>query len=186
MKRMFMCVWILFFLSAIAQSQAKSNQTTKQTSKSTQSAIKKKASSNSSNVTTLNSSSAYPAKINLNAASIAENTYTVSDPIIRALDARANGADIKINKSGIVGMPKRAYGFANGHLVLKTTGAVTTGTQTGSGAVATGTSQGTFGSNGPAMEVNGKNPYAGTIMWGNVLNMYLPRPETSAGRNPKK
>lgn len=183
MKRMFLCVWILFLINTIADSQTQSGQTSKRNGKRTQTRNTAKNNLQSSfNTTTLNSTSAYPAKTNLNAPSLMNN-YFVSDPIIRALDARANGANIKITQSGIVGMPKRAYGFANGHVTLKTTGAITSGTQTGSGSVATGTSLGTFGSTGPAMEVNGKSPYAGTIMWGNALNMHLPRFDTTIKYN---
>ena len=76
-------------------------------------------------------------------------------------------------------MPKRAYGFANGHISLGTTGAVTSGTQTGSGAVGTGTSLATFGSIGAPMNVNGKSPYAGINMWGNAMNMRISNTDSS-------
>src|ERR1700694_5823982 len=38
--------------------------------------------------------------------------FSIADPSIRALNARANGADVQVSQSGIVGMPKSAYGFA--------------------------------------------------------------------------
>jgi hypothetical protein len=119
----------------------------------------------------LSSTGSYPAKAST--LSVANNNFTVADPILTTIDARANGANISIGKSGIVGMPKRAYGFANGRLLLHSTSATTFGTQTGSGAVGTGTSLGTFGSNGPAMSVNGKSPFAGINMWGNARNMNI-------------
>ena len=63
-------------------------------------------------------------------------------------------------------MPKRAYGFAKGHIVLRSSDATSTGANTGSGAVGTGTSPGGMGTMGRSLGVNGKNPYAGTGMWG--------------------
>lgn len=127
-----------------------------------------------------------PAKANTNTLSVLKNNYTVTDPILTTLDARANGANIRFNKSGIVGMPKRAYGFANGHILFNTTGAVTSGTQTGSGAVGTGTSLATFGSIGAPMNVNGKSPYAGINMWGNAMNMQMIRRDSSVRLSPTK
>jgi hypothetical protein len=76
-------------------------------------------------------------------------------------------------------MPKRAYGFANGHIALKTSGSVTTGTETGSGGVATGTSLATFGSVGEPMNVNGKSLYSGINMWGNAMNMRISYTDSS-------
>ena len=127
----------------------------------------------------LNSVGNYPAKANPNGLSSLPNNYTVSDPILTTLSARANGANLRFNNSGIVGMPKRAYGFANGHIALKTSGSVTTGTETGSGGVATGTSLATFGSVGEPMNVNGKSPYSGINMWGNAMNMQISNTDSS-------
>lgn len=98
----------------------------------------------------------------------------IADPTIRALNARANGSDVYVSNSGIVGMPKRAYGFANGHLMLTSSGSTSSGTITGSGTVGTGSSLGSIGSNGPAIGLNGKSPYAGSTMWGNARGMTLP------------
>lgn len=83
-------------------------------------------------------------------------------------------------------MPKRAYGFANGKIIFNTNGAVTSGTQTGSGAVGTGTSLATFGSIGPPMNVNGKSPYAGINMWGNAMNINITGRDSSARLTPSK
>jgi hypothetical protein len=176
MKRMFWCAVFFLLVSAGARSQTKSKKIkSKQAvqSNSVQANKNTAASAASSGTVTLNNVGSYLAKAN--SLSVVSNNYLVTDPILTTLDARATGANIRLNKSGIVGMPKRAYGFANGHISLKNTGAVTTGTQTGSGAVATGTSLGTFGSNGPAMGVNGKSPYAGTVMWGNAMNLPVRR-----------
>lgn len=175
MKRMFLCAGTLLLISAAAQSQSKSKAKQTTVSKAVSST---RSAGNSNNLHTLTSTGSYPAK--------AANNYTIADPILTTLDARANGANVSMGKSGIVGMPKRAYGFANGHLLLRSTSATTFGTQTGSGAVGTGTSMGTFGSNGPAMNVNGKSPYAGINMWGNAMNMNIIRTDSSVRLTPVK
>ena len=71
-------------------------------------------------------------------------------------------------------------------LFLNTTGAVTSGTQTGSGAVGTGTSLATFGSIGAPMNVNGKSASAGINMWGNAMNMQVIRRDSSVRLTPAK
>jgi hypothetical protein len=118
-----------------------------------------------------------------NYAAKSPSAYRISDPTINALNAKANGADVRISKSGIVGMPKRAYGFANGHLLLSTTSATSSGTITGSGSVGTGSSLGSLGTNGPAMELNGKSPYAGATMWGNARNLWISRGDSAVRVN---
>jgi hypothetical protein len=166
MKKVMMCAGILLLVTISVQSQTKTKQSKGQTN-NTSSKLK------SNPVVSLNSSGEYAAK-GLLIPVASRNQLTISDPILKAMDARASGYNTRISNSGIVGMPKTAYGFANGHLTLRTTGSTTSGTQTGSGSVATGTSLGTFGSLGPGLSVNGKSPYAGTIMWGTARNMYLP------------
>lgn len=131
----------------------------------------------------LGSTNSYSAKSNAPSTPL---RLTISDPILRSLNRRADGADIKINKSGIVGMPRSAYGFANGHLTLSTSGSTTSGTQTGSGLVGTGTSLGTFGSAGPALQVNGKSPFAGVNMWGNAMNLNVIRLDSTSRLSPNK
>ena len=94
------------------------------------------------------------------------NRFEIADPTIRALNARANGADIKISPSGIVGVPKGTYGFANGRLSLYPNGSTSIGTTTGSGSVGTGSGPGSIGTSGPAIGVNGKSPFTGTGPYG--------------------
>jgi len=89
-------------------------------------------------------------------------TFRLTRPAISSLDS---GARTRIHIGGMQ-MPKGTYGFANGHIILKPAGARSTGTATGSGAVGTGTSPGSIGTSGPAMGVNGKNPYAGSGIYG--------------------
>jgi len=190
MKRIFWCAGILLLINATTVAQTKSNKTkTKQAVQSkTASKIKAgdKSIPNSGNIETLNTTSGYPAKANTSILVSPQTTYTIKDPILTTFNKRANGANISFNKSGIVGMPKRAYGFANGRIILATTGAVTYGTQTGSGAVGTGTSLATFGSIGAPMNVNGKSPYAGINMWGNAMNMTIIRRDSSVRLAPLK
>ena len=101
------------------------------------------------------------------------NNFSISDPTIVALNARANGADVTISNSGVVGMPKRAYGFGNGKLIFNSTAATSSGTITGSGAVGTGSSLGSIGSYGPGIALNGKSPDAGSAMWGNATGLIV-------------
>jgi len=124
MKRMFWCTGIFILMTVTAQSQqAKSKKTrTGQTTHSKTVSTNKKADKptlNSDSTIILNTISSYPAKANTNTLSYFKNSYIVTDPILTILNARANGANIKFNNSGIVGMPKSAYGFVNGHLILK-------------------------------------------------------------------
>jgi len=168
MKRMIWCAGILLLISATAHSQTKpKKERTKQQAKTVSTNNETAGNSN----ITLNSNASYSAKASTNILSTWKSNYTVSDPLLTTLGARANGANIQFNNSGIVGMPKRAYGFANGHIVLNSTGAVTSGTQTGTGTVGTGTSLATFGSIGGPMNVNGKSPYGGSNMWGTAMNL---------------
>jgi hypothetical protein len=99
----------------------------------------------------------------------------IADPIVKALKAKANGADIKIGSSGLVGVPKGTYGFANGKIAFYLGGATSNGTSTGSGSVGTGSSPGNIGSLGPAMGVNGKSPYAGNGAYGTRVPLIVER-----------
>jgi hypothetical protein len=94
--------------------------------------------------------------------------YFIADPVTRALMEGTNGADIRKN-SEIAGVSKRAYGFANGFIMLRSSGAATSGTVTGSGSVGTGTTPGAAGMHGAGIGVNGKNPYAGVGISGTAL-----------------
>jgi hypothetical protein len=190
MKHIFFCAGILFMICASVQAQTKTKKAKKKQTVHSKNVSQNKPivnqSNNATNTVTLITTTSNPAKANTNTLSVLKNNYAVTDPIITTLDARANGANIRFNKSGIIGMPKRAYGFANGHILLNTTGAVTSGTQTGSGAVGTGTSLATFGSVGAPMNVNGKSPYAGINMWGNAMNMQVARRDSSVRLTPAK
>ena len=189
MKQMFLCAGIFLLISTAAQSQQTKSKSKIKKATHAKTASAKETASNSNNspsTVTLNTTGSYSAKTNATALPSLNNNYMITDPILATLNARANGANIQFNKSGIVGMPKRAYGFANGHITLATTGAVTSGTQTGSGAVSTGSSLATFGSIGAPMNVNGKSSYAGINMWGNAMNMEILRTDSSMRFTPAK
>ena len=114
------------------------------------------------------------------------NQLTIQDPTIRALNARANGEPVNISASGIVGMPRSAYGFRNGHLLLRNTGATSSGTTTGSGSVGTGTAPGSVGTFGSVIGVNGKTPNAGNSIWGTAITGPDPRLNDSLRFSGKK
>lgn len=168
--KMILSAAVLLLFQIAAQSQIKAR-AKKQTH--TNAVYKKKTSK--AETTSSNSPAVFlhSTEVNHAKANGSKNNLTISDPIITTMDARAGGANISLGKSGIVGMPKRAYGFANGHISLMSNGSTTSGTQTGSGSVGTGSSTGTFGSVGPSINVNGKSSNAGINMWGNAMNMMM-------------
>src|SRR5688500_2830320 len=98
------------------------------------------------------SSQAPAAAIRLNhtgsyAAKQEASGYFIADPVTRALMDGTNGADIRKN-SEIAGVSKRAYGFANGFIMLRSRGGASLGTVTGRGSVGTGTTRGEAGMQG--------------------------------------
>ena len=172
MKKVLCCfiLGILFIEISVAQTsqtniskQKPSNEQlySKRSKKHRHSADRATASSGNTPVYTAASSSS-------NNAYITPGTYhyQIEDPTLRALNERANGENVRVSKSGIVGEPKRAYGFAKGHITFYTASAPSSGTMTGSGAVGTGTTPGALGTNTSAAGVNGKSPYAGNATWG--------------------
>lgn len=92
--------------------------------------------------------------------------FFIADPTINALKKQAAGNTRLVSPSGVVGMPKRAYGFSNGRILLRPTTAPSSGTMYGSGAVGTGTTILGVGAGENALGVNGKSPYAGPYLWG--------------------
>jgi hypothetical protein len=95
--------------------------------------------------------------------------FSIADPTINVLNQRANGSNVPVSSSGIVGMPKGTYGFANGKILLRPTTATSSGTVYGSGAVGTGTTIMGVGTGENTTGINGKNPYAGHSLWGTRL-----------------
>lgn len=94
------------------------------------------------------------------------NRLYITDLVVRALNQRAAGSKVSVGSSGVVGMPHGSYGFANGKILLRPTTAPSSGTAYGSGSVGTGTSINGLGTGENLPGVNGKNPYAGSSLWG--------------------
>jgi hypothetical protein len=191
MKKMILCAAMLLSIAVVSQAQAIKSKTGAKTQAGKMSMSKRMdkagAQEQDKKVYRSVSTAEYAAKSGL--VQETPSQYTIADPMINALNAKARGSDIRISKSGIVGMPKRAYGFANGHLTLYTTGTTSSGTITGSGAVGTGSSLGSIGSEGAGIAVNGKSPYAGTAMWGNARGLTILNGDSSvrmAGRKKEK
>jgi hypothetical protein len=174
MKKVFLILVLSSGLGLVAGAQVTNNKSTGVKKQSTKTKLNRTTASGSSTESThivrsVSSSSNEARAGASNSQSAAQ--LSISDPTINALNARANGNPVMVSSSGIVGMSKHAYGFANGHLTLYSSGATSTGTSTGSGAVGTGTSLGNIGASGPGMAINGKSPYAGSNMWGNATRM---------------
>ena len=172
MKKLLVSMCILFVITASAQERKiKINKQAGKTIVTKKSKINTGKDKTTQSPVLLSSTNSYMAKSGISVTS--NNNFTISDPTIVALNARANGADVTISNSGIVGMPKRAYGFGNGKLILNSTAATSSGTITGSGAVGTGSSMGSIGSYGLGIGLNGKSPDAGSAMWGNATGLIV-------------
>ncbi len=165
MKRVILCVSVFISLTTISAAQQVKHKNATSKHRGTGKATTAKRNTNSSNTATTNvltSSSSNSAYSN-NATA---NNLQIHDPVIRSLNEKANGRNVNIGGSGVMGMPKATYGVANGHLIFRQSDATTSGTSTGSGAVGTGSSPGPMGTSGAVMGVNGKSPYAGPGIYG--------------------
>jgi hypothetical protein len=169
MKNIVLCLAVLLSLTSMAQTKKTQKKGTS-TVKKNQAASKKQTAAKSTGPKTysLQSSGANKAYYNTSAASEINRLY-IADPTIKTLNEKANGGDVKIGSTGIVGAPKGTYGFANGHILFYTTSSTSIGGITGSGAVGTGSNPGNFGSGGQVNGVNGKSPFAGPGMYGTRL-----------------
>jgi hypothetical protein len=167
-------VFLLFLLFCFArgETQLKKTGTGRHSNTSTKKLHHHKMAVTGTNDTiiSLTSVSTHSAKA-ANSLQASSNELTIADPTILALTERAKGNNIYISNSGIVGMSKRAYGFANGHILLHSTVATSSGSTGGSASVGTGGSLSGVGSSGSFIGMNGKSPYAGQAMWGNAYGM---------------
>jgi hypothetical protein len=161
MKTIVLCV--LFFLCLYTTSAAQHTRQNK--TKQVKAVTKKAATKNthpkdtvSNKLVSVNNSSAYAAPA---------TQYKISDPVLLRMNQQANGSVYQTNlKTGLDVMPKGTYGLVKGRIILMPSDARTSGGITGSGGIGTGTSIGIAGSNGPAMQVNGKNLYAAPGIYG--------------------
>ncbi|HYH15463.1 MAG TPA: hypothetical protein VD794_09590 [Flavisolibacter sp.] len=165
MKRVILCAGLFIGAINMVEAQTKSTATKKTSTKKTEA---------KQSTQRLESSSSHEAKapaiprssLGWQNTPAAENGYQITDPILRTLNARANGANSTIEFKELVGVGRGTYGVANGRILLRPTGSTTPGGITGTGSVATGSSPGGPGIHGTVPTVNGKNPYAGPSMWG--------------------
>jgi hypothetical protein len=114
-----------------------------------------------------------------------QSSFTITDPFVKTLNIRAKGYDPGVKNVELLGMPKGAYGFANGKLRVFPSGTTSSGTITGIGGVATGSSAGVMGSTGLGIGVNGKSPYAGISMWGNARGLDILKGDNTERRFKK-
>lgn len=192
MKKVIVCISFLFIgtLGADAQTKgrtgAKKGQVTRNATEAKKAQVKKNLRENNNNTSgttaILNSIGTYNA---YGRSAAPAGRLQISDPTIRTLNERASSRTMpEVEGSGIIGMPKLAYGVANGHILFRSTDAPTSGTGTGSGSVGTGTNAGPVGTAGHAIGVNGKNPYAGPGIYGLPLNdENVNRPSTEGARS---
>lgn len=160
----------LISATALAQKQpAKANATTKKTATAKRS---KTAPASNEPVVLVNTTN--------HAAAAPDTTLRITDPTIQTFNLRASGAEVPAAQSGIMGLPKGTYGFANGRLFLRKTSASSSGTGYGSGAVGTGTSIQSSATGEATLGVNGKSPDAGAGMWGDKqpVKPIQPKPST--------
>ena len=172
MKRFVLSGILLFCLTSI-EAQLKKNTTGKQSSASVKKQQQKKLqyTREKDTLISLISVSSHTARATPLAA-VQSNQFRITDPTIVALGERAKGNQVYVSNSGIVGMPKRAYGFANGRILLHSTGATSSGSTGGTASVGTGGSLSGMGSTG-FIGMNGKSPFAGSSMWGNARGLTL-------------
>ncbi|HWJ28402.1 MAG TPA: hypothetical protein VNS32_17785 [Flavisolibacter sp.] len=177
MRRMILCIGFLLFLGFMTKAQTIQHKTASKKHVYNKSKTNKGSSNKSDSTAFGRTVSLFNTEANKAyvAPPFNNNQLKIQDPTINALNAKANGEPVHISSSGIVGMPKSAYGFANGHLFLRSTGATSIGTVTGTGSVGTGTTPGSVGTNGSVIGVNGKNPNAGNSIWGTAITGPDPR-----------
>jgi hypothetical protein len=193
MKRIILCICVLCSLALSVTAQTNGKNGIKKQQSTTKKGVPNKgtnklnksnlANTSRQNTTVLSSTGTYNALGNLNTDS---GRLIISDPTIRTFNQRAfTPMNSDVPGSGVIGMPKLAYGIANGQIIFCTSVAPTVGTSTGSGAVGTGTNVGAVGAGGNVMGVNGKNAYAGPGIYGQpLINVTGPKP-TVEGTRPK-
>ncbi len=165
MKQTWMCM-ILFLILTSANAQVQKSREKQSGSKS---AVSPAPVSQAPESIILTSESSYNA---FDVAEAEQLSLRISDPFIVIMNNRAKGIDPPVKNVELLGMPKGAYGFANGKLRVFPVSTTSHGGLTGMGTVATGSSTGTMGSIGLS-HANGKSTYAGNGMWGNALGLDL-------------
>ena len=161
MKTMIICAVLIFSFSVASAQATKLKRSTKILNK--RAAVRKQSIKNS---TTHNAATTFHLSSTSNNTAKATTRFSIADPVIIGFNERAKGEALRIPKSPIIGMPKSYYGLAKGHIFLKNSDATSTGGNTGTGSVGTGSSIGPTGTSGQAIGVNGKTPYAAPDIYG--------------------
>ncbi|MBD0287311.1 MAG: hypothetical protein ICV79_18080 [Flavisolibacter sp.] len=173
MKKMILCA-LLLLMAGITEAQT----TQRKHSVKKQSAAKGMVQQQKDGISELSNTSTYEAKGNevispnhIATVPLSNNTagqsFQITDPILRTFnESAARGASSRLEMKEVLGIRRAPYGIANGHITFLPGGARTTGANTGSGAVGTGSSPGVIGADGRAMGLNGKNPYSGPGIYG--------------------
>lgn len=193
MKQVMACISFLLLGAIGAEAQTKGKAVAKKGQVTNGNSVTKKSQGKNNlnnsfkattgNTTVLTSSGTYNAYGSSDAAA---GRLQIADPVIKSLNVRAYSRTVpEVEGSGIIGMPRLAYGVANGHILFRSTDAPTSGTSTGSGSVGTGTNVGPVGTAGHAIGVNGKNPYAGPGIYGLPLTDENFTRATTEGARPK-
>ena len=192
MKKIMLMCGIVLYMAGAAEAQrvplkssARKNATTIMDTKQTT-----KGENASTEVSTLSHTGNWNAFSN---NAIGTRSYLISDSTVRTLNKRAYGADNRTSIEDVMGVNKRRFGIANGHMLFRTNSTTTSGTNTGSGAVGTGSSPAGLGALGPAMGVNGTSPKArtgmntfpATIVPTDVIQPVVPAKKTTDKKSPK-
>lgn len=160
MKRLVLCAGLFIGVINLAEAQTKSITSKKAPAKTSTTRLESTSTNQAKAPTIPNSISGWQN------SPTTQNSYQISDPILRTLNARANGASTNLDFKEFMGVGRGSYGVANGLILLRSTGSTTSGGITGTGSVGSGSSTGSAGIHGTVPTVNGKNPYAGPSMWG--------------------
>jgi hypothetical protein len=168
MKKMILCglFFLCFYSMTIAQKtgQGAAKQTKKTATRKAGTGRTAKQDITINRSVSVNNSNAYAAP---------SVQYRIFDPVVLGMNKKVNGHTIPPDLNAVDVMPKGTYGLANGRIILMPSGARTSGGITGTGGIGTGTSIGIMSTNGPAMQVNGKNPYAAPGIYGDrMINVY--------------
>ena len=172
MKR-FVSTWIFFFCLASTEAQVKTNASINQASSIKKIKLHNKGyTMEKDTLISLTATASYAAK-STPSISVHENHLRIMDPVVVALSERAKGSEVFISSSGIIGMPRRAYGFANGKILFRSTVATSSGSTGGHTSVGTGGSVSGIGTGGSFIGLNGKSPDAGLGMWGSARGLNI-------------
>src|SRR5687767_3153603 len=122
MKKVILIIWTLMSITSVADAQKNNTKSgVKKETTTKHASVKKQTTSPrlpvANGTTTLASNSAN------SALAVPTDSLRIADPTIQVLNANAKGANIKLGPSGLIGVPRGTYGFANGKILLYSNGA---------------------------------------------------------------